>query len=664
MGKLKSNDDAGLGSDIHPAVSPADPLENLPGGGAPHGGKHPTQPSHGHSAHQHSLQMLFIGALGVVYGDIGTSPLYALRECFHLDRGAEISPDNIIGILSLFFWALTIVVSWKYLLYVVRADNHGEGGILALLSLVQSNKKASKALVALGLFGAALLYSDGMLTPAISVLSAVEGLEVVTDELSRFVLPISVTILVGLFFMQSRGTARVAMIFGPIMLLWFLSIGAAGIPWIVRHPQILHALNPLRALSFLMHHGVGGLWLLGGVALCVTGAEALYADLGHFGRKPIRLAWGVIVFPALVLNYFGQGALLIERPEAMHNPFFALVPQSLTLPYVVLATMATTIASQALISGAFSLSQQAIQLGYLPRLAVVHTSEKAKGQIYVPAVNYLLMFACVAIVLGFGSSTKLAAAYGMAVIGTMTITTILFFFAARQWWGSMLAGLACALFFCFDIPFLVANGNKIESGGWVPLVIASCIFFAMVTWHKGRMALGAFMAEAGLPFAELMEQLNVAKPHRVPGTAVFMTSSPAEAPPVLLHHYRHNRVLHEQVVLLSVMTEDIPRVRRSNLVEVTRLEAGFFRVVAHYGFTQTPRVTEILRQCERRGLHTDPAATSFYLGREKLVITTKKGMMRWRKSLFAFMSQNSRSATDFFRIPPDRVVEIGMQVEL
>lgn len=664
MGKLKSNDDAGLGSDIHPAASPADPLENLPGGGAPHGGKHPTQPSHGHSAHQHSLQMLFIGALGVVYGDIGTSPLYALRECFHLDRGAEISPDNIIGILSLFFWALTIVVSWKYLLYVVRADNHGEGGILALLSLVQSNKKASKALVALGLFGAALLYSDGMLTPAISVLSAVEGLEVVTHELSRFVLPISVTILVGLFFMQSRGTARVAMIFGPIMLLWFLSIGAAGIPWIVRHPQILLALNPLRALSFLMHHGVGGLWLLGGVALCVTGAEALYADLGHFGRKPIRLAWGVVVFPALVLNYFGQGALLIERPEAMHNPFFALVPQSLTLPYVVLATMATTIASQALISGAFSLSQQAIQLGYLPRLAVVHTSEKAKGQIYVPAVNYLLMFACVAIVLGFGSSTKLAAAYGMAVIGTMTITTILFFFAARQWWGSMLAGLACALFFCFDIPFLVANGNKIESGGWVPLVIASCIFFAMVTWHKGRMALGAFMAEAGLPFAELMEQLNVAKPHRVPGTAVFMTSSPAEAPPVLLHHYRHNRVLHEQVVLLSVMTEDIPRVRRSNLVEVTRLEAGFFRVVAHYGFTQTPRVTEILRQCERRGLHTDPAATSFYLGREKLVITTKKGMMRWRKSLFAFMSQNSRSATDFFRIPPDRVVEIGMQVEL
>ncbi len=605
-----------------------------------------------------------MGALGVVYGDIGTSPLYALRECFHLDRGTTVTPDNIIGILSLFFWALTIIVSWKYLLYVVRADNHGEGGILALLSLVQSHRKAPRALVVLGLFGAALLYSDGMLTPAISVLSAVEGLEVVTHELQPFVLPVSIVILVALFVLQARGTARVAQIFGPVMLLWFVAIGAAGVPWIVKHPSILLAVNPLRGISFLLHHGAGGFWLLGGVALCVTGAEALYADLGHFGRKPIRLAWTAIVFPALILNYFGQGALLIDQPDVVSNPFFALVPQSLTLPMVMLATAATTIASQALISGAFSLSQQAIQLGYLPRLAVVHTSEKAKGQIYVPAVNWLLMIACVAIVLGFGSSTRLAAAYGMAVIGTMTITTILFYFASRTWWGTLRAGLACALFLSFDIPFLSANANKIASGGWVPLVIASLIFLAMVTWHKGRAGLGAFMAQAGQPFGEFMEQLRAVRPHRVPGTAVFMTSSPAEAPPVLLHHYRHNRVLHEQVVLLSVMTEDIPRVRRSNLVEVTRLEEGFFRVVAHYGFTQTPRVTEILRQCERRGLHTDPSDTSFYLGREKLVITTKKGMMRWRKSLFAFMSQNSRSATDFFRIPPDRVVEIGMQVEL
>ena len=659
MGKPKSNDDAALASDVHATLSSIDALKPVPADGT----KHPTQPG---PTHHHSLRTLFIGALGVVYGDIGTSPLYALRECFHADRGVAVTPENIIGILSLFFWALTLVVSFKYLLYVMRADNHGEGGILALLSLVVSTNRGRgmRMFVVLGLFGAALLYSDGMLTPAISVLSAVEGLEVVTHELKPFVLPISVGILIAVFVLQSRGTGRVGAIFGPLVALWFLAISAAGLPWIIENPRILSALNPVYGVSFLAHHGVAGLWLLGAVVLCVTGSEALYADLGHFGRKPIRLAWVTIVCPALLLNYFGQGALLIAQPEAVSNPFYGLVPPSLTLPMVFIATCATVIASQALISGAFSLSQQAVQLGYLPRLAVIHTSEKAKGQIYVPAVNWVLMVACVALVIGFGSSSNLAAAYGMAVTGTMAITTVLFYRVAQSWWGTLRASVLCGAFLAVDVPFLVANVDKMLSGGWVPIAIAAAIFFAMVTWHKGRARLGTFMAESGQPFGDFMAQLHATRPHRVPGTAVFMTSSPAEAPPVLLHHFRHNRVLHEQVVLLSVMTEDIPRVRRSNLVEVTRLEEGFFRVVAHYGFAQTPRVTEILRQCERRGLHTDPTDTSFYLGREKLVITTKKGMTRWRKSLFAFMSQNSRSATDFFRIPPDRVVEIGMQVEL
>ncbi|MBC7794968.1 MAG: potassium transporter Kup [Clostridia bacterium] len=636
---------------------------------SPDGNTQVTEPSRHTQIREHQIgtYTLLIGALGVVFGDIGTSPLYALRECFAEGRGVPVTPENIIGILSLFFWALMIVVTFKYLVYVMRADNHGEGGILALLSLVLMQNKSApfpKKLVLLGLFGSALLYSDGMLTPAVTVLSAVEGLEVATHNLSAFVIPITVAILVVVFLFQSRGTGRVGAVFGPLMLIWFVSIAAAGIPWIVRHPYILHALNPVHGLGFLLHHGLHGFWLLGSVVLCVTGAEALYADMGHFGRAPIRLVWLAIVLPALVINYFGQGALLVEQPLAIGNPFYALVPQALTLPMVVIATVASVIASQALISGAFSLSQQAIQLGYLPRLSVVHTSDKAKGQIYVPAANWVLMIACISIVLTFKSSANLAAAYGMAVTGTMTITTVLFYRVAQNWWGPKRALLLCGLYMCVDVPFLTANMDKLASGGWLPIAIATTIFIAMVTWKKGRAALGVYMAESGQPFDEFIEKLRVVKPHRVPGTAVFMTSSPAEAPPVLLHHYRHNRVLHEQIVLLSVMTEDIPRVRRSNLVEVTKLEEGFFRVVAHYGFTQTPRVTEILRQCERRGLHTDPADTSFYLGREKLVITTKRGMARWRKLLFSFMSQNSRSATDFFRIPPDRVVEIGMQVEL
>jgi KUP system potassium uptake protein len=619
------------------------------------------------------LAKLSIGALGIVYGDIGTSPLYAIKECFAGEHGLPVTPANVLGILSLVVWALVLVVVWKYLTLVMRADNRGEGGILALFALVHprgdvaKGRKGTMALLMMGLFGAALLYGDGMITPAISVLSAVEGLDVATHTLQPYVVPITSAILIGLFLMQRRGTGGIGAIFGPTMLVWFVTIGAVAVPQILRHPGVLRATNPLYGLGLLVHHGKLGFLVLGSVVLVITGGEALYADMGHFGKRPIRMAWYAIVMPALLLNYFGQGALLIDGgARVAANPFFGLVHGWLLYPMVVVATVATVIASQALISGAFSLTQQAVQLGYWPRVRIVHTSGEAAGQIYIPEINWILMIACLALVLGFRASSNLAAAYGIAVTGTMSITSVLYYAVARVRWGwsRLAAGAVVAGFLIVDLSFLGANLNKIESGGWFPLAIAGVVFAIMTTWRRGRAELYKQMISAMMPIDLFMQDLAVSQPHRVPGTAVFMTSTMGGIPAVLLHHFKHNKVLHEQVVLLSVVTEDVPVVSGKERIELEDLGQGFFRIVAHYGFMQTPSVMKTLRRAQHLGLKVDPAATSFYLGRETLLVTGKGKMARWRKFLFAFLSRNSRTATAFFGLPPNRVVEMGAQIEL
>ncbi len=652
---------------------------------------------HSHAAPRtrSDLAKLALGALGVVYGDIGTSPLYAIKECFaqHNDAlGQPLErlsrhPDNVLGILSLVFWSLVLVIIVKYLTFIMRADNGGEGGILALLALV-AKKTDGKArgfgLVALGLFGAALLYGDGIITPAISVLSAVEGLAVkpleaaakaaVTEPtsggaLERLVVPLTVVILVGLFLVQKRGTARVGSIFGPAMLVWFASIAAIGLPSIIAHPSVLFAVSPVHAVKFLLHHGVLGFFILGSVVLCITGGEALYADMGHFGRGPIKWAWYVLVLPSLMLNYFGQGAMLLsDRGDlAIKNPFYALAPSWFHYPLVAIATAATVIASQALISGAYSLTQQAVQLGYWPRVTIRHTSGEAEGQIYVPEINYGLMVACVALVLGFKHSDDLAAAYGIAVTGTMSITTILFFVLVREkWqWGLGKALGLCGVFLFIDLLFFTANTVKIAEGGWVPLGIAAFVFTVMVTWKRGRIELGKAIASTTLPLKDFLEDLARTKPQRVKGTAVFMTSNPDAAPPVLLHHFKHNKVLHEQVVCLSITTHHVPEVPASQRLDLLNdLGEGIWQVRASYGFMQGPSVPEIMQRCKERGLITNESDTSFFLGRETLVITDRPGMARWRKVLFAFLSRNARPANAFFQIPPNRVVEFGAQIEL
>jgi KUP system potassium uptake protein len=620
-----------------------------------------------------ALARLSIAALGIVYGDIGTSPLYAMKECFGPEHGLVPDHGNVLGVLSLVLWALVMVVSVKYLSFVMRADNHGEGGILALFALVHPKgdvargKRSTMALLMMGLFGAALLYGDGMITPAISVLSAVEGLEVATHAFQPYVVPITVGILIALFLVQSRGTQRVGAIFGPLMLVWFVAIAAVAVPAVLRHPEVLHAVNPFYGLRFLVHHGVHGFLVLGSVVLAITGAEALYADMGHFGKRPIRTAWYSVVMPALLCNYLGQGALLLERGSAVTgNPFYGLASGWTLYPMVIIATLATVIASQALISGAFSLTQQAVQLGYWPRVRIVHTSGEAAGQIYVPEMNWILMVACVALVLGFRASSNLAAAYGVAVTGTMAITSILFYAVARRiWkWSRGAAGAVVGLFLVADLAFLVANLNKIESGGWFPLVIAFVVFSVMTTWRRGRAELAREMTAGMMPVDLFMQDLEVTRPYRVPGTAVFMTSTLGGIPPVLLHHFKHNKVLHEQVVLLSVVTEDVPVVSGRDRIEMKDLGHGFFKIVSHYGFMQHPNVLKMLRRAQRQGLQVDPQNTSFYLGRETLLVTGKGKMARWRKMLFVYLSRNSRSATAFFGLPPNRVVEMGAQIEL
>jgi KUP system potassium uptake protein len=656
------------GPDAAPGVKPAE---------------HPFVPSEGepdqHDGHGHPpanpvgkrLAILTLTALGVVYGDIGTSPLYTMRETFSPEYGMTPNPANVYGILCLVFWSIMLVVVFKYLIFILRADNRGEGGVLAMLALLLQKQQRSEdrrrraILIILGVFGTALLFGDGVITPAISVLGAVEGLEIATPGLQPFVVGIAVIILFMLFVVQKRGTGGVGKAFGPLMLIWFLTIGTLGLIEIAREPRILAAMNPLYAAHFLGEHRFAGFAVLGAVFLAVTGAEALYADLGHFGKRPIRLAFFVLVLPALLLNYFGQGALLLRMPQAVENPFYLLAPRWFLYPLLIIATLAAIVASQALISGAFSLAQQSIQLGYSPRLTIVHTSEREHGQIYVPEVNKALMVGTLLIVLGFRSSDALGAAYGIAVTGTMAITTILFAVVARTQWGWPLwqvITLACC-FFTFDFAFLGANALKIEQGGWVPLVIALSILTLMTTWKRGRAILADIMLRSSMPIDLLLTDIGRRRVHRVPGTAVFMTSVTDGAPVVLLHHLKHNKVLHQQVVLLSIVSADVPEVEDSERLQVTPLDHGFFRVTAEYGFMETPNVPRVLAMSERYGLRARPSDTSYFLGRERLIPTGRSPMSRWRKKLFSFLSRNARSATEFFGIPPNRVVELGAQIE-
>ena len=618
------------------------------------------------SPHGRSIGTLALGALGVVYGDIGTSPLYSLRECFHGEHSLAVDRANVLGILSLIFWALTIIVTLKYLAYVLRADNRGEGGVLALMALAlgEKAKRSSVVVVALGLFGAALLYGDGMITPAISVLSAVEGLEIATPAFGHFVVPITVLILAGLFLAQRFGTARVGAVFGPVMLLWFGALAAIGVSQIVKHPGVLVALLPSHAASFLLENGKAGFLVLGSVFLVVTGGEALYADMGHFGARPIRLSWTFLVGPSLMLTYLGQGALLLTDPKAAANPFYRAVPESLLIPMVVLATAATIIASQALISGAYSLTRQATMLGFWPRVEIKHTSHTEIGQIYVPSINWMLMVATIALVLGFGTSSKMAAAYGIAVTTTMVITTSLAYVVARQRWGwSVGAALGLTLvFLAVDLAFFGANVVKVAHGGWVPLVIGGGIYILMTTWKKGRELLGQRMREQMIPLEDFFELMRIERPARVPGTSVFMVSNPEGTPPALMQNFTHNRVVHQQVILLTVITTEQPRVMPDERVKVEDLPEGFRRVVARYGFMEQPDIPQLLE--ERHLEDWSLEHTTFFLGRETLLATKREGMAMWREHVFAFMSRNSQRASTFFNVPSDRVMEVGSQIEL
>jgi KUP system potassium uptake protein len=616
-----------------------------------------------------ALAVVTLAALGVVYGDIGTSPLYALRECFYGPHAIEITRGNVLGVLSLILWSLVIVISVKYLIFVMRADNQGEGGILALMALVPGTYRSDTSrgvLVALGLFGAALLYGDGMITPAISVLGAMEGLTTTTPAFAPYVVPLTVAVLVGLFLIQSRGTARVGAIFGPVMVVWFVTLAVLGTRSIMNDPHVLVAVDPRHAWDFFRRNGFHGFLVLGSVFLVVTGGEALYADMGHFGKRPIRVAWFTLVQPALMLNYFGQGALLLTNPQHAEQPFYLLAPEWLVYPLVALATLAAVIASQALISAVFSLTRQAVQLGYSPRMAIRYTSAETMGQIYIPQVNWALMIATIAIVLTFRSSSALAAAYGIAVTMTMGITTVLAYVISRQvWgWGRLAAGAAASTFIVVDLAFFGANALKFAHGGWVPLLIASAAFLIMTTWKRGRTIVGDRLRARAYPFADFIKDITAHPPHRVEGTAVFMTGTGTGTPPTLLHNLEHNKVLHQQIILLTVVTADVPHVAPEDRLRVDTLAEGFFRVTVVYGFTETPDVPAALDGLSAHGIHVDLQTTTFFLGRETLLATNRPGMAIWRERLFVLMSSNAMRATSFFNIPSERVVELGMQLEL
>ena len=633
------------------------------------------------------LALASLGALGVVYGDIGTSPLYAIKECLAWHpRGAAagFSPHavapieaNVLGVLSLVFWVLVLVICLKYVIFVLRADNKGEGGILALAALVggSDGKRGPRRLaipILLGLFGTGLLFGDGAITPAISVLGAMEGLSEKSHTLTYLVVPITIGILVALFLVQRHGTGRIGIAFGPVMMIWFFAIGAIGTFWIMENPVVLKAVNPVYGFEFLRTQGWIGFVLVGLVFLVVTGGEALYADMGHFGRAPIRIAWFTIALPALLLNYFGQGAVLLSYPPGtIKNPFYEAASievfgVSMLIPMLVLATMAAIIASQALISGVFSITRQAMQLGFWPRVTVVHTSAKTEGQIYIPEMNWMLMAGTIAVVLQFRTSSGLAAAYGIAVTGTMAITSFLFYLVAIQRWrwpqGKALSFLVP--FLAIDLAFFAANAIKILDGGWFPLAIGVCVFAVMTTWWRGRIELSQIMDAGTVPEDLFLTDIMAAPPPRVKGTAVFMSSTPGGIPNVLMHHMKHNQVLHANVVLFSISTQPVPWVDIEKSIEVKDLGQGFFRIVAKVGFMQSPDVPKLLARCAQYGVVAEPMTTTYYLGRQTLLTSGKIKVAKWRKLLFSFLSRNARPPTAFFNLPPNRVVEMGLQIEL
>ncbi len=611
---------------------------------------------------------LIIGSIGVVYGDIGTSPLYALRESLaHSAKADVLTEEAVIGAISLLIFALIFTVTIKYVVFLMRADNRGEGGILSLMALAQSALGGGSAPVfLLGVAGAALFSGDAIITPAISVMSAIEGLELVTHRFSEFVLPITIFILVTLFWVQSHGTARVAAFFGPIMIIFFLSIAVLGASHIADAPQVLSAFDPRAGVSFLFHHGWLGFAVLGSVFLGVTGAEALYADMGHFGRFPIRFAWLAFVLPALLLNYLGQGALILSRPEAIDNPFFLLAPEWGLLPLVILSTLATVIASQAVITGAFSIVRQAIQLGLVPRLEITHTSASQEGQIYIGRINRLLLVGVLLLVVAFKSSSALASAYGIAVTGTMVVTTGLAFVVVWKKWGWPLwaALLLISAFLVVDLAFLTANLMKVKEGGWVPLALGGCAMIVMWTWMRGTRLLAEKTHRDSIPMRELIAMLEKSKPTRVPGTAVFLTSDPAVAPASLLHNLKHNKVLHERVLVICVRTEDRPRVAPEKRFEIEKLSGDFFRATLHYGFMESPRVPAALAAMRKAGLKYDIMTTSFFLGRRSIKESPSSEMPVWQDKLYVALTRQAANATDFFSIPSDRVVELGAQVTI
>jgi KUP system potassium uptake protein len=613
--------------------------------------------------------LLLIGAIGVVYGDIGTSPLYAFKEAFSGQHGVPANHDNVLGVLSLIFWSLIFVVSIKYVVLIMRADNNGEGGIMALMALVQrateNYPQLRWLLMTLGIFGAALFYGDGMITPAISVLSAVEGLEVATPALKTYVIPLTLVVLIVLFVMQRHGTARVGTFFGPVMILWFITLAVLGVSSIAQYPDVLAALNPIYAVKFFQLTHWAGFFVLGAVVLAVTGCEALYADMGHFGKKSIRLAWFSFVLPALVLNYFGQGALLLHSSH-ITNPFYELAPSWALYPMVALSTCATIIASQAVITGTFSITRQAIQLGYAPRMNILHTSESQIGQIYIPFMNWGLLIGVLVLVVGFRTSSNLAAAYGIAVTGTMAIDTILAFVVVRGLWHSnwLFTVIGIVLFLTVDTAFFSANTEKIMQGGWFPLFIALVIFTLMATWKRGRILLADRLAEISIKLAPFVQSLIKHPPQRVPGTAVFLTASKDAVPHALLHNLKHNKILHERVIILNVRFHDVPFIADTERLDVETFTPWFFRIRINYGFKDQSDIPRALELCASKGIPLDVMDTSFFLSLETLISTERPGMARWREKLFIGMSRNAGSIATYFNIPTNRVIELGTQVEL
>ena len=616
------------------------------------------------------LMPLVVGAVGVVYGDIGTSPLYTLRTAFTGSYGLSLTPANVLGVLSVIVWALVIVVTLKYITLIMRADNRGEGGILALTALVsrgiEDRARMRWWLVGLGIFGAAMFYGDGMITPAITVLGAVEGLGVIAPALHPFIVPIAVVILVALFAIQRSGTARLGAVFGPVMVVWFIVLGVLGALEIARGPHVLAAFDPMYAVRFVGGNPVVAFVAFGAVVLAVTGTEALYADMGHFGKTPIRRAWVFFVMPALLLNYFGQGALILNDPAAIQNPFYLLAPDWGRVPLLILATAAAIIASQAVISGAFSLTRAAIQMGYCPRLTILHTSERAIGQIYVPFINWMLLIAIIALVIGFRNSDNLAGAYGIAVTMAMLIDSILIFVVMRRlWdWPVWISILITTPLLLIDLTFLASNALKIPEGGWFPLLIGGIVFTLLTTWKKGRSLLMRRLSEDAMPLDLFIQSIEASPPTRVDGTAVFLTSTPNRVPHALLHNLKHNKVLHERVVFLTIVTRDIPYVPDEERGEVEALGCNFYRISADYGFKDDPDVPELLEDCGRKGFAFDMMETSFFVSRETLIATVTPGMALWREKLFVSLSKNATKASEFFQVPTNRVVELGTQVEL